>query len=99
MEPERKRKFLTGLSKIARGLIGSGRATERNLLDKIRELLIERAPHTLEAFDRLRDELPRSIRPNALKDLPPPDSNTIEVLLRKAGQPKDTDKKPPEKNC
>jgi hypothetical protein len=91
MEPEVKRKFFTGLSKIACGLIRSGRATERNLLDKIRELLIERAPHVLKEFDRLRNELPRSIRPNAAKELPPPDSDATAVRLRKIGQPRDTD--------
>ena len=73
MDKERKRKFFSGLSKISRGLLGSGRATEQNLLEKLREILIERAPFALEAFDSLKGELSQIIIPHAPKEIQPPE--------------------------
>jgi hypothetical protein len=74
--------MISGLSKIAVGLLRSGRATEQNLLEKVREYISEHFPPALIEFDELRDELPGIIIPHAPKVIYPPLSDATEKLTR-----------------
>jgi hypothetical protein len=72
MEPERKRKMLGGLCKIARGLMGKGIATEQNVIDKVRECIKEQLPEALSAFEELKNELRRNVIPHTRKEINEP---------------------------